>query len=60
MRAAHHLQIDVARSRLVNFEDESAIVIERFDRIGDAPSITEEREVGRNQEAMDSEESSLH
>ena len=32
MRAAHHLQIDVAPSRLVNFEDESAIVIERFDR----------------------------
>ncbi len=32
MRAAHHLKMDVARSRLVNFDDESAIVIERFDR----------------------------
>lgn len=32
MRAAHHLSMDVAHSRLVNFDDESAIVIERFDR----------------------------
>ncbi len=32
MRAAHHLKIDVARSRIVHFEDESAIVVERFDR----------------------------
>lgn len=32
MRAAHHLNMDVARSRLVNFDDESAIVVERFDR----------------------------
>lgn len=32
MRAAHHLRLDVARSRMVQFEDETAIVVERYDR----------------------------
>ncbi|WP_345803361.1 HipA domain-containing protein [Microbacterium sp. AZCO] len=47
MRAAHHLHLDVARSRMVQFEDESAIVVERYDRYRQRGEQSADALVGR-------------